>query len=192
MKWLCVAHEKEIPGLTEAVPAGFALQVVGVGQFDSLFNFGRLTAAEKPEAVLLAGSCGTSAGGDIMRTYACHHFAFPLVSGEELPEFLHSAFQTRPALAMNRFAAATVLQNHGVSVSAEKFTANAAAVPADFPRPIVENMEAASLALACRRLDIPFTALLCVTNSIGPEARVQWKQNFRTAGTELARVLQSL
>jgi nucleoside phosphorylase len=90
------------------------------------------------------------------------------------------------------FPAATVLQNHGLSLSTEKFTSDMGYIPTSYPRPVVENMEAASLALFCRDNDIAFTALLCVTNVIGPEARAEWKANFREAGRKLRTAIESL
>lgn len=192
MKWLCVAHEKEIPDFSALAINGWQTHAVGIGQFRSLMHFTELLVREKPGAVLLAGTCGAVDKADAMRIYLCNHFAFPTVANEEVPEFLEQNFFTSPALAATGFAPATVLQNYGVSLDKEKFSANAQKIPPDFPKPFVENMEAASLALACRRAGISFSALLCVTNQIGPTARTEWKQNFTAAGEKLAHTIPSL
>lgn len=192
MKWICVAHEKEIPNLAQFSRNGWQTHAVGIGQFHALLHFTELMAKSKPDAVILAGTCGTPDNADVMRTYLCHHFAFPFVANEETPEFLEQNFSTQAAYSTADFTPATVLQNYGVSLDAEKFRANAGKIPAEFPRPALENMEAASLALACRRFGIPFSAMLCATNQIGPAARTEWKQNFHAAGEKLAHAIASM
>lgn len=192
MKWLCVAHEKEIPDFSELAKNGWRTHAVGIGQFHSLLHFTELLAGEKPEAVLLAGTCGSLDKADLLRICFCSHFAFPFVANEEVPEFLEQNFATYSVVETGALLPATVLQNYGVSLDAGKFIANTQKIPADFPRRVVENMEAASLALACKRLSIPFSAMLCVTNEIGPTARAEWKQNFRAAGDKLAHALSSV
>ncbi|AFM12609.1 purine or other phosphorylase family 1 [Turneriella parva] len=192
MLWLCVAHEKEIPGFASFSKAGFQTHALGVGQFKSLAQFSALVAQNKPARVVLAGSCGSLDRNEVLKVFACQHFAYPSIAHEELPEFMAHCGETRRALPPMNLPAATVLQNHGLSLSAEKFARDLGYIPTSYPRPIVENMEAASLALFCRDNGIDFTAVLCVTNVIGPDARAEWKANFREAGNRLRRALESL
>ncbi len=192
MLWLCVAHTKEIPGFENLEGGGFQTHELGVGQFKSLTAFSALVAVQKPARVLLAGSCGSLNREDILKTFVCNHFAYPSITGEELPEFMHRYGATAPAVDAGRYQTATVLQNHGLSLSAEKFGGNTGYIPPEYPRPIVENMEAASLAFFCRDQGIAFSALLCVTNAIGPQARSEWRANFREAGVRLKAALQEL
>lgn len=192
MRWLCVAHEKEIPGFQSFSKVGFTPYALGVGQFESLAAFAKLIAAERPEAVVLAGTCGTNDATEIFEIFSCQHFAFPKISGEDLPEFIPRAFVTESALPAGQLPRATVLQNHGVSLDKEKFVFNSGYIPPEFPLPVLENMEAASLAMLCAREKIPFTAIMCVTNAIGPGARSEWRTNFREAGNRLAKELLSL
>lgn len=189
--WLCVAHEKEIPAFSDFSKAGFTPYALGVGQFASLAEFSRLAAAEKPAGVLLTGTCGSLNKEDIFRVFECRHFALPYIAGEELPEFLPRAVETGPAAKFNNLPRATVLQNHGLSLDSEKFMLNTGYIPPDYPKPVLENMEASSLALFCHARQIPFSALMCVTNKIGPEGRREWKENFKRAGAKLAEVLAS-
>ncbi len=192
MRWLVVAHAKEIPGFDDFSKGGFTPHALGVGQFDSLAEFARLAAAQKPAGVLLAGTCGSTGREDVFQAFQCQHFALPSVAHEELPEFLPRKVQTAEVVNFAGLRRATVLQNHGISLDAEKFAQNTGYIPREYPRPILENMEAASLALYCRKLGIPFTALLCATNVIGPDGRREWKENFRKAGENLATLLSSL
>lgn len=190
--WLCVAHEKEIPGFRDFSKAGFTPYALGVGQFASLAEFARLVSAETPAGVLLAGTCGSLNKEDIFRVFECRHFALPLIAGEELPEFLPRVVETEPAVKFANLPRATVLQNHGLSLDPGKFTLNTGYIPQDYPKTILENMEAASLAISCHERRIPFTALMCVTNAIGPDGRREWKENFRKAGEILSKTLSSL
>lgn len=192
MRWLCVAHEKEIPDLQSFAQRGFTPYSLGIGQFESLVNFAKLVAIDKPQGVVLAGTCGTVNAADVFKTFACQHFAFPKIIHEDLPEFMPRAFSTEQTVISKDLPPATVLQNHGVSLDQDKFAQNTGYIPIEFPKPILENMEAASIALACNNYKIPFTAILCVTNAIGPDARNQWKANFREAGTLLAKTLKTL
>lgn len=192
MRWFCVAHEKEIPGFQSFAKVGLTPYSLGVGQFESLATLAKLIAAKRPQAILLAGTCGATDAAHILKIFSCQHFAFPKIAGEDLPEFLPRAFVTEPATTGGLLPQATVLQNHGVSLDKEKFALNSGYIPPGYPGPILENMEAASLALLCKKENIPFTALLCVTNAIGPDARSEWKKNFKEAGSLLAKQLSSL
>lgn len=188
-RWLCVAHEKEIPGFRDFSKAGFTPYALGVGQFASLAELARLFSAEIPDGVLLAGTCGSLNKADLFRVFECRHFALPYITGEELPEFLPRAIETQPTVQFANLPSATVLQNHGLSLDPGKFMLNTGYIPPDYPKPILENMEAASLALFCYERRIPFSALMCVTNAIGPEGRREWKENFKQAGAKLAEIL---
>lgn len=191
MRWLVVAHEKEIPEFREKRYGGFTAYALGVGQFDALAELSRLLATEKPAGIVLAGTCGSSHREDVFKIFQCQHFALPYIEHEDLPEFLPRATETEAAAEFVGLPGATVLQNHGISTGLEKFSHNQRYIPADYPRPILENMEASSLALFCHKRSIPFTALLCVTNQIGPDGRRAWKENFKRAGEQLAEILSS-
>lgn len=192
MRWLLAAHEKEIPGFQNFLAGDWRPQAVGVGQFAALARLSALAALERPSAVLLVGTAGSTEPANVGQQFIVQHFAYPSIAGEDLPEFLERAFTAEAAISLEGFSPATVLQNHGVSTDLTKFVSNAGYIPPGYPRPIIENMEAASLAQLCRSLQIPFTALLAVTNTIGPDARTQWKQNFRQAGEHLANTLQQI
>jgi nucleoside phosphorylase len=192
MRWLLAAHEKEIPGFENFAAGDWQPHALGVGQFASLAELSRLLAHARPAAILLAGTAGAIESRYVGQIFAVQHFAYPSIAGEELPEFFERTFTTQPAIASGGVPPATVLQNHGVTTDAAKFASNTGYIPPSYPKPIIENMEAASLAQLCRRMQIPFTALMAVTNTIGPDARSQWKRNFRQAGEQLAKALQQI
>jgi nucleoside phosphorylase len=52
-----------------------------------------------------------------------------------------------------------------------------------------ENLELFSVALACRAAEIPFAAVLAVTNVVGSQGRTDWLQYQRDAAVASAEVL---
>lgn len=190
MRWLCVAHEKEISNFRNFTGVGFTAVPLAVGQFAALTEFTRRAAEEKPHAVILLGTCGALDAAHLGKIFSVQHFAYPSIAHEELPEFLDHYTAIEKAIVVADLTSATILQNHGISLDAEKFIANQGYIPPTAPRPILENMEAATLAFACRALAIPFSAFVCVTNTIGPNGRAEWRQNFRTAGERLGEFIE--
>ncbi|MCB1140316.1 MAG: hypothetical protein KDK23_16280, partial [Leptospiraceae bacterium] len=52
-------------------------------------------------------------------------------------------------------------------------------------RPVLENLEAFSLARFCEIHKIEFSAFLAITNRVGPEGSEEWKQNYRAMAETL-------
>ncbi|MBV6492622.1 MAG: Futalosine hydrolase [Turneriella sp.] len=190
--WLCVAHEKEIPNFENFNFLGVSRHILGVGHVNALATLSHLVAIEAPTRVLLAGTCGSLKEENHLRLFHATHFAYPSIAKEELPEFLPRSIKPQPAFDFLNLPQATVVQNFGVSLDADKFLSNTHYVPDNFPRPIVENMEATALADFCAAKKIPFSALLCVTNAISPKGRKEWSKNFHEAGCILRDCLKSI
>jgi nucleoside phosphorylase len=188
MLWICAAHPQEVEGFGQLSSRDVRTLVLGVGQYAALATFAAEIQSKKPDGVILLGTCGAEEDLNLMKILKVQHFAYPSISDEELPEFLPRAWMTENTGFATGLTGATVLQNHGISMNAAKFRANQGYIPEHFPRPILENMEAASVSAYCRERDIPFTALLAVSNVIGPEARRQWKANFRDTGLALGEI----
>jgi nucleoside phosphorylase len=51
---------------------------------------------------------------------------------------------------------------------------------------VAENLEAISVALACREGGVPFAAVLGVTNRVGSQGRAQWAQHRALAASMTA------
>jgi hypothetical protein len=52
-----------------------------------------------------------------------------------------------------------------------------------------ENLEAFAIALACAQRDIPFAAVLGVTNIVGSTGRIDWMRFQRQAAVSVAEVV---
>ncbi|MBE7439519.1 MAG: hypothetical protein HS115_13765 [Spirochaetales bacterium] len=53
-----------------------------------------------------------------------------------------------------------------------------------------ENLECAGLAYVASLYQLPFAALLAVTNSVGPQGSAEWKGNYKEQGGTLQRCLK--
>jgi len=190
--WLLLAHNKEIEGFRDLGEKANNVRCfeTGIGLFQAQFTLNMLlTQYAPPERVILAGTAGSFFRDDIFKLKHSHYFSLPHSCNEELPDFLEKEWQTIPAIE-NTFEKnrdndlVTLFSTFGISVSAENFR---------FKKGIFwENMEALSLSYTCYKNKIPFSALICCTNQIGPDARVQWKVNFQKAGVILNDGLKKL
>lgn len=197
--WIIAADEKEIPQfelwLNQSSPGrkNIEFKTCGIGLFESFYNFSSLLNAaslksgEEPDGVLLAGTAGSPYAEDIFRISLSNHFLNPQFAGEDLPEFLPIDYKTR-SLDFQRIPgellAMPVYSTFGVSRTRDNFKKG---MP-----PAWENMEALSLSYICHKRKIPFMALLCCTNQICSQARMQWKENFQQAGEKLDHMLKLL
>jgi len=59
------------------------------------------------------------------------------------------------------------------------------------PRPRVENLEAFAVARACARRDVPFAAVVGLSNVVGPDAHATWKAMAPLASTAVAQALEA-
>jgi len=59
------------------------------------------------------------------------------------------------------------------------------------PRPFVENLEAFAVARAAALLKLPFIAVLGISNTIGPNAHVEWKANAKAASDAACKTVAS-
>ncbi len=50
-----------------------------------------------------------------------------------------------------------------------------------------ENMECFGLAWAAAKVDVPFSALFAITNTVGPDGSAQWRRNYRAFSQELQK-----
>ena len=55
-----------------------------------------------------------------------------------------------------------------------------------------ENLETFGLAYVSDRMKIPFTALMPLTNSVGPDGSSEWKNNYRIMSENLQKLILNL
>ncbi|MES0489050.1 MAG: hypothetical protein ABUK01_03600 [Leptospirales bacterium] len=185
-KWVMMASRKESPSLVELIEKsdGYAFHEIGIGLFESMYNFQSLLAEETPDEVILAGSGGAFLSIDMLTPAISYDFSMPQNRMEEIPEFLKQKWQTQPPEKMPNLKQIHVFSEFGVTISADRFSTDV--------NQSWENMEAGGISYICHKKDIPFATILCCTNLIGPGGRKQWKQNHEKAGEILTEELRSI
>lgn len=193
---IAAAFEPELDFLEPELRAASA--VTGIGSVAAAAKLGSVIAERKIRRVLFVGSIGAKANSAALLSFvapervkladlalADRHSYLPaaaVTTFEADATFLNKLL----ALSLNPIAAA-VYSPAGISNEsscAEKLSKFAGA---DF-----ENLELFGIAAACSAQGIPWNALCCVTNYLGPQAHEQWKGNFKDAARRTADALAEL
>lgn len=179
-----------VPAELGEVP-GVAL---GVGPVVAAAAAGAMLVRENPRAVVLVGTAGTYAGGPpIGAVVAAGTLGLASTAAARGLGYVPMA---PGLLTVNSwlFEAAGVPAARVLTVAA---ITTDPALAAEYGREWeVEHMEAYAVAHACSVAEVPFLALLGITNDVGPDAHRQWLAN-RDAAQEavqavVGRMLQRL
>lgn len=176
-----------------ATHVGVGLALAGAGAMRGLLE-------HRPRAVVLVGSCGiygeTSAfrPGQLVIPARVELLDVAELAGEAafpqpMPRAVDTAAELSHALARNghEVLRGTLATTLGISTS-DKLAARLSDSGC-----VAENLEAISIALACRERGVPFAAVLGVTNRVGSQGRAQWAQYRALAANATAEhVLQWL
>lgn len=146
--------------------------VLGVGPVVAAVSAGRLLAIERPEAVVLIGTAGSFVGGPAIGSVIASSrlgFADPLRAANigYIPRLPPPVDGNAALLERINLPTASVLTNLGVTTD----PVVAARMGEGWA---VEHMEAYSVACACAEQNIPFIAVLGITNYVGPHAHAEW------------------
>ena len=183
---LVAAFPPELAGLDGAPPPGWRVATVGVGAVAAAAGTARLIAAERPDRVLLVGTCGAYDGrlavGDLLLASTVL-----ATSQDELSGRAH-----RPGIEVVRWDATwalpLALPAHAVAVPPGVTTAPdgaraLAAVAA------AEHLEASGVFAACQAAGVPVAAALAVANRVGPDASAEWRANHARVSRALIAAL---
>ena len=158
--------------------------VVGVGPIAAAANAARILATAGPQAVVLVGTAGSYPGGPpigavvasdrVAWSYGVAAMGLGYVPRPPAPVRSHPAL-----IEQSRAPRHDVLTTGAVTTDptlcerlSDGFT--------------VEHLEAYGVALACQHVDVPFLALLGITNVVGANAHAEWLAN-RDAARDAAR-----
>ncbi len=101
-----------------------------------------------------------------------------------LPDLMLSALETRPGPLGLRLRDELGARTGSVN-SPDSLTLS----PPPGIRGEFENMEAFGLACAAARSELPFCAVLALTNRVGPDGSAQWRANHREMGRALQEAI---
>lgn len=173
-----------------AKTVGVGMAVAGAGTANRLMQL-------NPRAVILLGSCGIypSPGDyrplDMVVPRSCHLLDPAVLAGKaEFPDPMQTAIDTHAPLSAGLLSAAgprahTSRVATTLAITVDDVVARAVHPASGFD---AENLEIFPVAVACKAADIPFAAVLGVTNMVGSTGRVDWRQFQRDAAVAAAEV----
>jgi nucleoside phosphorylase len=153
-----------------------------------------------PRAVIVLGSCGIYPCGvayrplDIVIPKRLHLFDPSVAAGKAaFPEPMQTAIEPDAALSDGLMQHAGAHAHRAPVATTMAITTDDAIAKAVHGATGLEaeNLELFPIALACRAADIPFAAVLGVTNMVGSSGRADWRAYQRDAAIAAAEVIVS-
>jgi nucleoside phosphorylase len=175
-------------------------KTIGVGMAVSGAGTANRIHQLNPRCVILLGSCGIYPSSvayrplDIVIAGRCHLFDPSVSAGRaEFPEPMQTVLDTHATLGPGLVAAAGGRGRIAPVATTLAITTDDAVAHAVFGATALEaeNLELFPVALACKAADIPFGAVLGVTNVVGSTGRTDWRQYQRDAAIAAAEVIVS-
>lgn len=145
---------------------------LGVGVVAAAAGAGRFLAEARPDAVVMIGTAGAYPGGPRIGAVVAAS-AFALVSGTAALGLGYVPRAPGPIPADAGLLARLGLPTARV-VTAHAITTDVALARRHAEHGEVEHMEAYAVAWACAEAGVVFTAVLGITNDVGPDAHGQW------------------
>jgi nucleoside phosphorylase len=147
-------------------------EVVGIGPILAAARTAEILARRRPEAVVLLGTGGAYAGGPAIgeaivasvvgMSYGVAAMGLGYVPRPPAPAECDASLVERIGLPVHRVLTVNAITTDPTLADRIRDSWT------------VEHMEAFGVALACRNAGVPFTAVLGITNEVGPEAHTQW------------------
>jgi nucleoside phosphorylase len=175
-------------------------KTVGVGLAVAGAAAARRISQLSPRAVVVLGSCGIypSQGDyrplDIVVPSRLHLFDPSVAAGKAaFPEPMQTMIEPDAALSAALLQAVEGRSHAAPVATTMAITTDDAIARAVHPATGLEaeNLELFPIALACHAADVPFGAVLGVTNMVGSTGRTDWRQYQRDAAVAAAEVLVS-
>jgi nucleoside phosphorylase len=204
---ILAAHAPEFVGLRphlgeqlSGVVRGLTLvaKTIGVGMAVSGAGAANRIHQLNPRAVVLLGSCGVYPSSidyrpmDIVIPNRCHLFDATVAAGKaEFPEPMQTVLDPHALLSAGLAASAGPRVHQAKVATTLAIHVDDAIARAVQPATGIEgeNLELFPVALACLAANLPFAAVLGVTNVVGSTGRVDWRQYQRDAAVAAAEVI---
>ncbi len=173
-------------------------KTIGVGMAVSGAGAANRIHQLNPRAIILIGSCGVYPGPheyrplDIVVASRCHLFDPSVAAGKsEFPGPMQTVLDAHPMLSAGLVATAGPRGRQAPVATTLAITTDDAVARAVHPATGFEgeNLELFPVALACRAADVPFAAVLGVTNVVGSAGRGDWHQFQRDAAIAAAELM---
>jgi nucleoside phosphorylase len=167
---------------------GVGMAVAGAGAANRIQQL-------SPRAVVLLGSCGVYPCGveyfplDILVPSRFHLFDPSVAAGKaEFPDPMQTVLDPHPLLTAGLVASGGARCRSAPLATTLAITTDDAIARAVHPATALEaeNLELFPVALACRAAEVPFAAVLGVTNVVGSQGRTDWLKYQRDAAVAAA------
>lgn len=170
---------------------GFVPEVhlVGIGAINAAKNARAVGEACRGKNVVFVGTCGTF--GEFTKPQLITGTEIHWMPTSDRMGFSYTVKDTAPAITIkNTLSALSSLPARKIMCSPS--ISKVATLPDGYnPQDWVENLELYSCAQEISSKAATFSVVFSVTNGIGPDAHVQWKENFANAATETAEYVKS-
>jgi nucleoside phosphorylase len=209
---LVAAHAPELVGFRSELSDAFEgvirglhvrAKTVGIGMPAAASSMGRRIVQLSPRAVVLVGSCGIYPGRASVEGRGSVEPLDILVAERAVlvdsavvqqrgafPDPMQVSVQADAGLGLGLVAQAERARRSVIgttlSITTDDALANAIGQSGVCD---AENLEAFSIALACAQANIPFAAVLGVTNVVGSTGRVDWGRFQRQAAVSVAELV---
>jgi nucleoside phosphorylase len=164
---------------------GVVATAVGIGLPHAAVGATVRIGEEKPQAVVLVGTCGAYAGaglavGDVVVARCVRLVDAAVLQGAaQFPDPMSIACESDVSLRTGLASAGASLADVATTLAVTVDDAVAQRIAASGVQ--VEHLEAHGVAMAAARFGVPFAAVLGVANTVGSRAREEWRHNHRTA-----------
>jgi futalosine hydrolase len=199
-RWLVLAawppELAELRRLLRGNPTGkqVSMRAAGVGLVEAAIGATAAIAEVTPDAVMFVGTAGSYPGrrpdlalAGVVAARRLFLWADGVATGDAyLPPALPATQES--AMALRRIAAASGLLMADVACPLA-ITSRPAPVGGGSRAPAcdVENLEAFAVARAAAAADLPFAAILGISNTVGPSGHAAWKRNATRAAAAACR-----
>lgn len=178
--WVVAAVAQElgpIPGLS-----------IGIGSIDAALGMARQISRERPDRVILVGSCGAYRPDHEIGT-AVVGVETTWRSAGEVAKLAYGVGSREVLRADPELISAFELPRARV-VTTPAITCSASAAEALGREGDVEHLETWGVARACAMWGVPFVSVLGVANRVGPDAHAEWKAHREEAERAAWSVVQ--
>jgi nucleoside phosphorylase len=206
---ILAAHAPELVGLRPHLGEGLhaivqdlhvVAKTIGVGMAVCGAGAANRIHQLAPRCIVLLGSCGIYPGPhayrplDLVIASRCHLFDPSVAAGKaEFPGPMQTLLDTHPTLSAGLAAHGGPRARIAEVATTLAITVDDAVASQVQPRTGIEaeNLELFPVALACRAADVPFAAVLGVTNVVGSTGRQDWRTFQRDAAIAAAETIIS-
>ncbi|MBC7544718.1 MAG: hypothetical protein H7338_18500 [Candidatus Sericytochromatia bacterium] len=162
-----------------ALPSGWVAQPCGIGGVAAAAGLAMLMTVHAPTRIIVLGTCGAlgrglSIGSLIAPKLVRWCDPGVLNGTAHMPPSVYKALQVTPWPGLPM---AICLQTPSITLAADHATRLATMSEGGFPA--VEHLELYSMAFVAHTFGLPISAILGVTNSVGPTGHRDWVANHR-------------